>query len=153
MWLAPKCMTGICFFLYDAYKMCCSSCSLVIFTYFSDVGWKKKCENDYSKLTWFVTCLFIINSWIIEMKPFGASLIFISFFYSCASYPGEEKHDIGTLAGDIQNWAMLIQNYILQVCTWQQDCKVVIVVCICLVNQKLSALELYLLNSWIYLEF
>ncbi|ESO88121.1 hypothetical protein LOTGIDRAFT_165858 [Lottia gigantea] len=30
------------------------------------------------------------------------------------SYPGEEKHDIGTLAGDVQNWAMLIQNYILQ---------------------------------------
>ncbi|XP_067678444.1 voltage-dependent calcium channel subunit alpha-2/delta-2-like [Haliotis asinina] len=48
------------------------------------------------------------------MKSFGASLIFISFFYSGVSYPGEEKHDIGTLAGDIQNWAMLIQNYILQ---------------------------------------
>lgn len=28
---------------------------------------------------------------------------------------GEEQHDIGTLAGDVQNWAMLIQNYILQV--------------------------------------
>ncbi|KAL8570692.1 hypothetical protein ACOMHN_039127 [Nucella lapillus] len=30
------------------------------------------------------------------------------------AYRGEEKHDIGTLAGDVQNWAMLIQNYILQ---------------------------------------
>ncbi|XP_041357381.1 VWFA and cache domain-containing protein 1-like [Gigantopelta aegis] len=27
---------------------------------------------------------------------------------------GEEKVDIGTLSGDVQNWAMLIQNYILQ---------------------------------------
>ena len=37
---------------------------------------------------------------------------------SINSYRGEEKHDIGTLAGDVQNWAMLIQNYILQVsCT------------------------------------
>lgn len=30
-------------------------------------------------------------------------------------YPGEEKHDMGSLEGDVQNWAMLIQNYILQV--------------------------------------
>ena len=30
-------------------------------------------------------------------------------------YPGEEKYDIGSLEGDVQNWAMLIQNYILQV--------------------------------------
>ncbi|CAI9736897.1 Hypothetical predicted protein [Octopus vulgaris] len=30
------------------------------------------------------------------------------------AYPGEDKHDIGTLAGDVQNWAILIQNYILQ---------------------------------------
>ena len=28
---------------------------------------------------------------------------------------GEEKQEIGTLAGDVQNWAMLIENYILQV--------------------------------------
>ena len=28
---------------------------------------------------------------------------------------GEEKVDMGTLSGDVQNWAMLIQNYILQV--------------------------------------
>ena len=34
---------------------------------------------------------------------------------SLTNYRGEEKHDIGTLAGDVQNWAMLIQNYILQV--------------------------------------
>ena len=34
----------------------------------------------------------------------------------CAfAYPGEEPIEIGTLAGDVQNWAMLIQNYILQV--------------------------------------
>ena len=26
-----------------------------------------------------------------------------------------EKAEDGTLAGDVQNWAMLIQNYILQV--------------------------------------
>ena len=42
---------------------------------------------------------------------------------SANNYRGEEKHDIGTLAGDVQNWAMLIQNYILQVsclyfCFW-----------------------------------
>ncbi|BFY99384.1 hypothetical protein BsWGS_02424 [Bradybaena similaris] len=30
------------------------------------------------------------------------------------AYPGEEQHEIGSLAGDVQNWAMLIQNYILQ---------------------------------------
>ncbi|XP_005108179.1 voltage-dependent calcium channel subunit alpha-2/delta-2 [Aplysia californica] len=39
--------------------------------------------------------------------------------FSCSlsatwSYPGEEQHEIGTLAGDVQNWAMLIQNYIIQ---------------------------------------
>ena len=32
-----------------------------------------------------------------------------------SKYPGEEKHDMGSLEGDVQNWAMLIQNYILQV--------------------------------------
>nr|KAI8754030.1 voltage-dependent calcium channel subunit alpha-2/delta-3-like [Biomphalaria glabrata] len=31
-----------------------------------------------------------------------------------ASLPGEERHEIGSLAGDVQNWAMLIQNYLLQ---------------------------------------
>jgi len=43
-------------------------------------------------------------------------------FYSCylllvvsAKYPGEEKREMGSLEGDVQNWAMLIQNYILQV--------------------------------------
>jgi hypothetical protein len=30
-------------------------------------------------------------------------------------YPGEEKHDTGTLEGDVLNWAALIENYILQV--------------------------------------
>lgn len=30
------------------------------------------------------------------------------------AYPEEEKQNIGTLAGDVQNWAILIQNYILQ---------------------------------------
>ncbi|XP_060584904.1 voltage-dependent calcium channel subunit alpha-2/delta-3-like [Ruditapes philippinarum] len=29
-------------------------------------------------------------------------------------YPGEEKHEVGTLEGDVQNWAVLIENYILQ---------------------------------------
>ncbi len=33
----------------------------------------------------------------------------------CFGYHPFEKEDIGTLAGDVQNWAMLIQNYILQV--------------------------------------
>lgn len=28
---------------------------------------------------------------------------------------GEEKHEIGTLAGDVLNWKNLIQNYIVQV--------------------------------------
>lgn len=37
------------------------------------------------------------------------------FVHQSVSYRGEEKHEIGTLAGDVQNWAMLIQNYILQV--------------------------------------
>ncbi|KAJ8307805.1 hypothetical protein KUTeg_014644 [Tegillarca granosa] len=31
-----------------------------------------------------------------------------------ARFPGEEKHEMGTLEGDVQNWAILIQNYILQ---------------------------------------
>ncbi|PVD23318.1 hypothetical protein C0Q70_16586 [Pomacea canaliculata] len=39
-------------------------------------------------------------------------LLLFAHFSSC--YRGEEKHDIGTLAGDVQNWAMLIQNYIMQ---------------------------------------
>ncbi len=33
----------------------------------------------------------------------------------CGAYHPFEKEDIGTLPGDVQNWAMLIQNYILQV--------------------------------------
>ena len=33
----------------------------------------------------------------------------------CYGYHPFEKEDIGTLPGDVQNWAMLIQNYILQV--------------------------------------
>ncbi|XP_059149465.1 voltage-dependent calcium channel subunit alpha-2/delta-2-like [Physella acuta] len=45
-------------------------------------------------------------------------LVFLLFcssvkFYTHATH-GEEAHEIGTLAGDVQNWAMLIQNYILQ---------------------------------------
>ncbi|XP_021354084.1 uncharacterized protein LOC110450731 [Mizuhopecten yessoensis] len=34
--------------------------------------------------------------------------------WTVRGYPGEEKRDMGTLEGDVQNWAMLIQNYILQ---------------------------------------
>lgn len=30
-------------------------------------------------------------------------------------YPGEEHHEVGSLEGDVQNWAVLIENYILQV--------------------------------------
>lgn len=30
-------------------------------------------------------------------------------------YPGEETHEVGSLEGDVQNWAVLIENYILQV--------------------------------------
>lgn len=30
-------------------------------------------------------------------------------------YPGEERYDMGKLEGDVQNWAQLIENYILQV--------------------------------------
>lgn len=37
-------------------------------------------------------------------------------------YPGEEKYDMGSLEGDVQNWAMLIQNYILQVGELAVDC-------------------------------
>ncbi|XP_050400585.1 voltage-dependent calcium channel subunit alpha-2/delta-2 [Patella vulgata] len=44
----------------------------------------------------------------------GICLLFIIYVTFVGCYPGEEKHDIGTLAGDVQNWAMLIQNYILQ---------------------------------------
>ncbi|XP_063400495.1 voltage-dependent calcium channel subunit alpha-2/delta-2-like [Mytilus trossulus] len=29
-------------------------------------------------------------------------------------YPGEERYDMGRLEGDVQNWAQLIENYILQ---------------------------------------
>ncbi|XP_052254694.1 voltage-dependent calcium channel subunit alpha-2/delta-2-like isoform X2 [Dreissena polymorpha] len=29
-------------------------------------------------------------------------------------FPGEEKYEVGTLEGDVQNWAVLIENYILQ---------------------------------------
>lgn len=31
------------------------------------------------------------------------------------AYYMPRKGDVGTLTGDVQNWAMLIQNYILQV--------------------------------------
>ena len=37
------------------------------------------------------------------------------FVLVTCKYPGEEKHDVGTLEGDVQNWAVLIENYILQV--------------------------------------
>lgn len=54
-------------------------------------------------------------------------LLLLAHFSSC--YRGEEKHDIGTLAGDVQNWAMLIQNYIMQVrrssFSWHQELYVV----------------------------
>ena len=30
-------------------------------------------------------------------------------------FPGEEKYELGSLEGDVQNWAVLIENYILQV--------------------------------------
>lgn len=49
----------------------------------------------------------------------GILLVFLLFCSSMKLYThathGEETHEIGTLAGDVQNWAMLIQNYILQV--------------------------------------
>ena len=40
---------------------------------------------------------------------------FTGIFSSVFTYPGEEQHETGTLVGDIQNWAVLIQNYIIQV--------------------------------------
>ena len=42
------------------------------------------------------------------------------------AYPEEEKQSIGTLAGDVQNWAILIQNYILQVSKGVISIKIII---------------------------
>jgi len=42
-------------------------------------------------------------------------LLCCMFVLVTCKYPGEEKHDVGTLEGDVQNWAVLIENYILQV--------------------------------------
>ncbi|XP_070196192.1 voltage-dependent calcium channel subunit alpha-2/delta-2-like [Littorina saxatilis] len=52
----------------------------------------------------------------MDTKRILQLLLYISMPCAIATkaYRGEEKHDIGTLAGDVQNWAMLIQNYILQ---------------------------------------
>lgn len=48
-------------------------------------------------------CLVILSTLCICVSPATAT-----------GYRGEEENDMGTLAGDVQNWAMLIQNYILQ---------------------------------------
>lgn len=42
-------------------------------------------------------------------------MILLVISQSTGAYHTYEKEDMGTLSGDVQNWATLIQNYILQV--------------------------------------
>ncbi|XP_052774120.1 voltage-dependent calcium channel subunit alpha-2/delta-3-like isoform X2 [Mya arenaria] len=46
------------------------------------------------------------------MWCFCVILLFANF--GDGKFPGEEKYEVGTLEGDVQNWAVLIENYILQ---------------------------------------
>lgn len=50
---------------------------------------------------------------VVKLLYFG---LLCKFIYSQYTFLNEEKiNEIGTLTGDVQNWATLIQNYILQV--------------------------------------
>ncbi|KAL4236040.1 hypothetical protein ACF0H5_004426 [Mactra antiquata] len=50
-----------------------------------------------------------------KIQVFCTVIFFSSVFgVTFEKYPGEEKHDVGSLEGDVQNWAVLIENYILQ---------------------------------------
>lgn len=49
------------------------------------------------------------------MVIFFFTILLFSWMTEIHCYPGEEKHDTGTLEGDVLNWAALIENYILQV--------------------------------------
>ncbi|GFO18775.1 voltage-dependent calcium channel subunit alpha-2/delta-2-like [Plakobranchus ocellatus] len=54
---------------------------------------------------------------VIQLKILSVLTILaclLSDLVAVTRYRAEEKQEIGTLAGDVQNWAMLIQNYILQ---------------------------------------
>ena len=51
----------------------------------------------------------------MQLFPSLEILIALSSLCGVSGYPGEEQHEIGTLSGDVQNWAVLIQNYIIQV--------------------------------------
>lgn len=42
-------------------------------------------------------------------------VVVLIYLRNSDGYHPFEKEDIGTLPGDVQNWAVLIQNYILQV--------------------------------------
>ena len=52
----------------------------------------------------------MLMSWLSVISVVG-----LSMFTVLGKFPGEEKHEVGTLEGDVQNWAVLIENYILQV--------------------------------------
>ncbi|XP_069125986.1 LOW QUALITY PROTEIN: voltage-dependent calcium channel subunit alpha-2/delta-2-like [Argopecten irradians] len=58
------------------------------------------------------------ETFISKLKKMSAwqsiSVLLCVMCWTVNGYPGEEKRDMGTLEGDVQNWAMLIQNYILQ---------------------------------------
>ena len=59
-----------------------------------------------------------------NLRSHSRDLLLFSFVLSLTLVPGVGQYsyiyqrdpDAGTLAGDVQNWAMLIQNFILQVC-------------------------------------
>ena len=55
-------------------------------------------------------CRALVGSCLASLLLLG-----LGMFHGCSAYYMGEKEDIGTLTGDVQNWAMLIQNYILQV--------------------------------------
>ena len=54
-------------------------------------------------------------AWVNILSILVVTACWVPHLETTKGYRGEEKQEIGTLAGDVQNWAMLIENYILQV--------------------------------------